>query len=143
MLDPNAQAGYERALEARGKPVIVVRESGVAPNVAIFQAQVLAIIADYKAQTPIGETKPEGGITMGARSVIVLAHYLREKKFPLPLQKNDKVILLDEEQTDPSQQAEAQPDGTTLYQIETLNVMSADPYTRAIAGAIELMAEGV
>jgi hypothetical protein len=143
MIDDNAAAGYERAIDRRGKPVIVVRESGVAPNVQVFKAAIRAIVTDYKPESPIGETKPEGAITEGARSVIVLAHHLREKKFPLPLQKNDKVILLDEEQTDPSQKAEAQPDGTALYQIETLNVMSADPYTRAIAGAIELMAEGV
>jgi hypothetical protein len=143
MIDDSAVAGYERGIERRGKPVLVVRESGIAPSVEVFKAQVKAIVTDYKPESPIGETKPEGGITMGARSVIVLAHHLREKKFPLPLQKNDKVILLDEEQTDPSQQAEAQQDGTTLYQIETLNVASTDPYTRAIAGAIELMAEGV
>ena len=54
--------------------------------------------------------------------VIVMAGDLASKRFPLPLKKNDKIILESGEE---------------------LNVIEVDANKRAVAGAIELKASGV
>jgi hypothetical protein len=105
--------------------VIVRRVNGDAPNTATFDARVLAIVMDYVAKQPVADVKPEGNITLGARNVILLEDDLRQKRFPLPVTKNDKVIVLGVEGED-----------------EELNIMEFDPNKRRIAGAIDIVAEG-
>ena len=117
----NALAGYERALAVRGEPVIVRRIGGQAPNTATFDANVSAIVMDYIAKTPVDDVRPEGGVTLGARNIIVLDRDLRNARFPLPITKNDKIVVRGEE----------------------LNIMSVDPSKRAVAGAWDIVAEGV
>jgi hypothetical protein len=80
---------------------------------------------DYVAKQPVADVKPEGDITLGARNVILLEDDLRQKRFPLPVTKNDKVIVLGAEGED-----------------EELNIMEFDPNKRRIAGAIDIVAEG-
>lgn len=125
-IDQNILAGYRRAIERRGQPVIVRRINGDAPNAASFDARVHAIVMDYVPKTPVADEKPEGGITLGGRNVIVLEGDLRDKRFPLPVIKNDKVILLGR-------------DGAG----EELNIIELDPNRRRIAGAVDIVAEGV
>jgi hypothetical protein len=125
MIDANALAGYRRAIARRGQPVIVRRVNGDAPNTATFDARVPAIVMDYVAKQPVAGVKPEGDITLGARNVILLEDDLRQKRFPLPVTKNDKVIVLGIEGED-----------------EELNIMELDPNKRRIAGAIDIVAEG-
>lgn len=127
MSDPSILAGYRRALLRRGQPVLVRRVSGDAPNVATFDAAVTAIVMSYTPQPDVMAIKPEGGITQGDRMVIVIADDLATVRFPLPVIKNDKIVLLD---------ASGNP-------VEVLNVTDPDPYKRALGGAIELKAEGV
>ena len=55
---------------------------------------------DYVAKQPVADVKPEGDITLGARNVILLEDDLRQKRFPLPVTKNDKVIVLGAEGED-------------------------------------------
>jgi hypothetical protein len=119
--DPDAVEAYREAIAERGQRVIVRRVTGQAPNVGIFDADVGAIVMDYIAKPPVSTESPEGAVTLGARNIIVLEADLKAKHFPLPLAKNDKVIV----------------DG------EELNVMSADPNKKRIAGAIDIVAEGV
>lgn len=127
MSDPGILAGYRRALARRGQPVLVRRVSGDAPNVATFDAPVSAIVMSYTPQPDVMNIKPEGGITQGNRTVILLVDDLAAVRFPLPVAKNDKIVLLDD----------------TGAQIEVLNVTDPDPYKRALGGAIELRAEGM
>ena len=133
-MNLNALAGYRRAIAARGIPVIVRRIAGDAPNTATFDAKVRAIVMDYQPKQPVGDVKPEGAITLGARNVIVIEADLRAKHFPLPVTKNDKVVL--------------NPDrcwlGTGAANgDQELNIMALDPHKRGIAGAIDIVAEGV
>jgi hypothetical protein len=135
MIDPNAVAGYRRALATRGRAVIVRRVSGDAPDItAVANARVHAIVMDYVAKTPVADVKPEGAITLGARNVIVLVADLRALNYPLPVAKNDKVVL----NADESLLGTGTQNGD-----EELNIMAVDPYKRGIAGAIEIVAEGV
>jgi hypothetical protein len=134
VTDPNAVAGYRRALARRGQQVIVRRISGDAPNAVTFDARVAAIVMDYQPKQPVSEIKPEGGITLGARNVIVLTADLVAARFPLPVTKNDKVV------TNPS--AALLGRGTAAGD-EELNIIAVDPYKRGIAGAIDIVAEGV
>jgi hypothetical protein len=82
---------------------------------------------DYQPQPDVMSVKPEGGITEGARLVIVLTDDLAARSFPLPVAKNDKIVLL----------------GAAGNPVESLNVTDPDPFKRALGGAIELKAEGV
>lgn len=121
IFSQQALAGYRRAIHARGEFVTVRRISGVAPNATVFNANVRAIVMDYKPQTPVMKVDPEGAVTLGARTIIVLDADLRDASYPLPISKNDKVVVRGEE----------------------LNIMSVDPNTRNVAGAVEIVAEGV
>jgi hypothetical protein len=131
--DPNALAGYRRALAKRGQSVIVRRISGVAPNAVKFDARVSAIVMDYLAKPPVEGMRPEGEITLGARNVIVLADDLAGANFPLPVAKNDKVVI------NPTEAALGE--GTAAGD-EELNILSVDPNKRGVAGAIDIVAMG-
>jgi hypothetical protein len=121
MTDANAVAAYRRALARRGEPVIVRRIDGTAPNTAVFDAAVTAIVMDYIPRTPVADFRPEGAVTLGARNIIVLTDDLDRARFPLPVAKNDKVVVRGEE----------------------LNIVSVDPSKRGIAGALDIVAMGV
>lgn len=123
MTDPGVVATYRRALARRGEPVTFRRVTGQAPNAVTFSATVQAMVADYVPQGDVMPIKREGGITQGARKIIVLAEDLALARFPVPLVKNDKVVVGDIP--------------------AALNVESVDGKKRALAGAVEVVATGV
>jgi hypothetical protein len=143
LINQTALSGYRRAMAVRGRWVILRRVSGDAPNLARFDALVEAIITGYQSKPDVMSVPREGGITEGARQVLVIEADLAAAHWPLPVGKNDKVVLLGPAATAPGQPQATLPDGTPVYEIESLNVISADPYTRAIAGAVEIAAEGI
>ena len=128
VVDPGAAAGYERAIARRGRSVTIQRVNGVAPRTAMVSATVTALVQDDSddvretSRTGYGSSEP-GSISQGQRMIIVLARDLVAQRFPLPLQKNDKVIL----------------SGST----EKLNVNDVDDEKRRFGGAIEIKASGV
>lgn len=131
----NAVAAYRRAIAARGDQRVIVRRiSGAAPNTARTDAKVGAIVMDYLPKTPVGGDAAAAAITLGARTVIVIAADLRAARFPLPLLKNDKIVLNPDA---------AQLGNGTAAGDEELNIMSVDANKRGVAGAIEIAAEGV
>jgi hypothetical protein len=125
MIDTNALEGYRRAIARRGESVTFQRITGQAPNVTVLPAgggaTVQAIVTHYQPTSPIGGFAGPDAITEGDRSIIVLSDDLTAAGFPLPLQKNDKVVV----------------------QGELMNIERVDPSTRGIAGAWELVALGV
>jgi hypothetical protein len=121
-VDPSMLGAYRRAMKRRGVAIVMRRVSGDAPNASTFDAPVIVILTAYQPEQDVMAVKPEGGISQGLRSVIVLQDDLQDQRFPLPVQKNDKVVL---------------DTG------EVLNVTEVDPYKRALASAIELKVEGV
>jgi hypothetical protein len=141
--DPNVVAGYRRAIARRGQWVILRRISGQAPHAAVFDAMVRAIVMDYRPQSEVMAVKREGGITQGGRNVIVMRDDLAEKRFPLPVKKNDKLILLERDRVNQEQTEIALPDGTLLYESDALNISDPDPNKRGLADAIDFIAGGV
>jgi hypothetical protein len=127
--DQAAIAAYRRAFAKRAMPVVIRRVIGNAPSTTTTDASVTAVVTDYRPQPGVMVIKPEGGITQGNRLVIVLTADLVAAGFPLPLAKNDKVVLVSQPQPLPTD--------------EVLNVVSVDPYKRAIAGAVEIEAAGI
>ena len=133
-VDPNVQAGYRRMLARRGQWVIVRRVTGDAPNVTTFNAMVLADVQDYVPKSAVSDIKPEGGITLGARNVILLACDLTSLSFQLPVTKNDKIVL---------NASSALLGSGVAGGDEELNIMIVDANKRLIAGAIDIVCEGV
>lgn len=128
MQDRNAAAAYRRALAKRGETVILQRISGQAPNVFTFSAEVTALVEnvmdDRSAVARTGyEMSEPGAITQSGRFFIVMADDLAKKRFPLPLQKNDRIVI--------------------KATSERLNIERVDAGKRRVAGAIELFASGV
>jgi hypothetical protein len=140
--DPAAVAAYRRALARRGRWVIIRRVSGQAPAATTTDAVVLAIVDDYVTEASVMPVKREGSITQGGRKVIVLADDLSAQRFPLPIVKNDKMILLDDQQSFQGQKPRVVPGGKTVWEADALNLENPDPSKRAVAGAIELLAVG-
>src|ERR1051326_1329354 len=99
MLNPNAQAAYQRARDRVGVPVTFQRVNGNAPNTNTVSANVVAVVRDYApdfrevARTGYGSSSP-GAITQGDREVIVLEQDLADQRFPLPVKKNDKIVVV-------------------------------------------------
>ena len=127
--NPSIVAAYERALLKTGVQIIVKRVTGFAPNpTATVSATVMASVKDYQpdttapAQEGYAATKV-GAITQGDRQVIVMATDLAAQRFPLPIKKNDRIILVDSG--------------------DELNVVAVDAGKRNNAGAIELKAASV
>lgn len=132
--NPAALGGYRRAIAAAGITVTFERWTGAAPNrQKVASAVVTAVVRDYQpdstaeARTGMASSK-QGAITEGDRFVIVLADDLAAQRFPLPVQKNDRIQL---------------PSYASGIEGDYLNVTQVDPFKRAIAGAIELKASGV
>jgi hypothetical protein len=138
MINPSAEAAMRRGIEKRGIKVTLQRLTGQATgtpgSVVSFSANVLAIVQDYVPDSSVVQrtgygASQVGAITQGDRQIIVMAEDLRKARFPLPVQKNDKVILLE--------------DGISTDDCEQLDVTRVDAHKRAVAGAIELTATGV
>jgi len=115
MIEPNAVEGYRRMLARIGRHVTFRRVTGQAPNTVTTDVKVRSVFRNYTPSTPLGGTARSYSITEGLREFIVLASDLRSGGFPLPLEKNDKLIVED----------------------ETFNIVEVDDGTRHIAGAIE------
>ena len=64
-----------------------------------------------------------GGISENDRQIILMTSDLQAARYPLPLRKNDKIIIVETG--------------------DELNIIEVDAYKREIAGAIELRAAGV
>jgi hypothetical protein len=127
--NPGIVAAYERALLKAGVQIVVKRITGFAPNpTATFSAWVVAIVRDYQtdttqpAQEGYAATKI-GAIGEGDRMIILMATDLETARFPLPLRKNDRIVIVDTG--------------------DELNIVDVDAYKRAAAGAIELKAASV
>jgi hypothetical protein len=116
-----AQAGYRRALVARGVPVKFRRVTGAAPNTQSFFADVAAIVLTETAAKAEGTFALAGEMAENDRLLIVVADDLAHKRFPLPLVEGDQVLLLG----------------------EWTNLVKVDPLSRAFAGAIVAIAKGI
>jgi hypothetical protein len=127
MIDPGAQAFTRLGIQIAGIAVRFERIVGFAPNAATTSASVIAIVRKYALDTvTISETgyassKP-GAIRQGDREVLVMAADLEAAGFPLPVKKNDRVVI------------EATGD--------TFSIITVDAYHRAMAGCIEIEAAG-
>jgi hypothetical protein len=127
-IDNNMQAAHRRAINKYGQQITMQRLTGEAPNVTAQSAVVTAIVKSMPPDTsaPAQEgygSSSLGGITQTDRMVIVMATDLAAAGFPVPVQKNDKIIL-----------------STTG---EKLDVTRVDGEKRSQAGAIEIFAAGV
>lgn len=128
-IDPAINAAYLKAFARLGVSVSVTfkRVTGSAPGtVTTVTATVNAVVRGYNPDTtsPAREgyaTTKVGSITEGARSLIVMATDLQSAGFPLPVKKNDKIIMDTGDQ---------------------LTITDVDSWVRAAAGAIELKASG-
>jgi len=128
VINPAAESVTRRGIAAKGIEVVFSRLSGMAPNVVSFSAQVKAIVQNYVPDSIVtretGYSASQiGAITQGDRQVIVMAKDLRDRRFPLPPQKHDKILILETG--------------------ELLDVTRVDVGKRALAGAIELFGTGV
>jgi hypothetical protein len=125
---PSAVAAYRRAIAARGEDIVVERISGQSPNTVSFTASVQGIVMDATPDTlaprrtgiPSGDP---GGMMQTDRMVILIASDLAEKRFPLPLRKNDRITL-----------------SSTG---EKTNITAVDAGKRRLAGAIEAKVAGI
>jgi hypothetical protein len=127
-INLNMQAAHARAIGQFGQAITVQRLTGEAPNVTALSAVVTAIVKNMPPETAAPtqagySSSALGGITQTDRMVIVMASDLAAAGFPVPVQKNDKIIL-----------------STTG---EKLDVSRVDGEKRSQAGAIELYAAGV
>lgn len=130
-IEQNAVAGYRRMLDRIGQRILFRRVNGQAPNTTTQDAVVNAVFRAYQPTTPIGGGAKTAEISEGLREFIVMKEDLAEAGFPLPLQKNDRIIL------------SASDDGPFIPGTELFNIIEVDPGTRIIAGAIVGKAEGV
>jgi hypothetical protein len=121
------QMATRRAIQRAGELVTFQRLTGTAPNVTTISVSVYANVQGLHSETtePSQEGLPstkEGAITQTARKLIVIGSDLSAGGFPLPVKKNDKIILAD---------------GTKC------NVLDVDAHKRSIADAIEINAAEV
>lgn len=128
--DPAVVAAYGRAFARLGTTVqaTFTRTTGQAPAVTTVSATVSVVARNYIADTTASaregySVSNVGSISQGDRFFIVQSGDLAAKDFPLPLQKNDTIILIDTG--------------------EQMNIISADPFKRNAGGAIEVRASGV
>ena len=127
MVDYCMQAAYRRAVQRTGELVTVQRISGTAPRTVSFSVQVWANVQTYAPDSvepsEAGYSSTQlGGITQNDRKVIIVAQDLSDAQFPLPVLKNDKILLTNGDK---------------------LNVTGVDEHKRRLAGAIELTAAGI
>lgn len=129
-IDQVWQGQHRSMIHKVGVAVTFRRITGAAPNTTIVPiggAVVTAIVREYR---PDRAAASEGGygagqiaaVGLGDRQVIVMADELTAAGFPLPLQKDDQIIV-----TSTS---------------ELLVVREPDSAKRAVAGCIEMYAVG-
>ncbi len=116
-----------RAMMKRGESIVISRYPFTTPTTAI-SASINAIIRNYAPDSGAASRQGYGsgdlgGVTQGDRSIIVMVADLQAQAWPLPVQKDDKILILSNN--------------------ELCNVTRVDASKRAIAGAIELEAAGV
>jgi alkylhydroperoxidase/carboxymuconolactone decarboxylase family protein YurZ len=128
MVDRAMEAAYRRGLARKGELVTVKRLSGTAPRTVFFSAEnILAAVENYTPDTAqpsesgYGASQP-GGLPETDRRLIFMASDLAKARFPLPLQKHDKIVLANG---------------------ELLDVTGVDDHQRQLAGAIVVTAAGV
>lgn len=121
MSDPVIVAAYRANMGYRGQPVTFRRVTGEAPIISTFDAIVTAIVKSYVPTSATGAFAHDADVSRGNRMVIVLSDDLADKRFPLPVVKNDKIFVGDNEFT----------------------VISVDANKRYPAGALEIEALGV
>ena len=117
MADGTARESYRRAIARTGQTVTFRRVTGQAPSATVTDISVAAIFRHYQPAAALGSK--EGAITMGLREFIVVSDDLAAAGFPLPLQKNDRIIFCG----------------------QLFNITEVDPNTRVFAGAIAGKAE--
>ncbi len=128
IINPGMEAAHRRTIDQWGQPITVQRLSGAAPNVTTQSATVTAVVRLMKpdnvepSQQGYGASGL-GGVTQTDRFIILMASDLAVAGFPVPVKKNDKIVL-----------------STTG---EKLNVTMVDGEKRSQAGAVELYAGGV
>lgn len=127
MIDYAQQAAHRRWIQRTGELVTIRRISGTAPRTVSFSVEVYANIQTYapdSVQPSEAGYSPSqlGGITQNDRKLIIVAQDLANARFPLPVQKNDKIVLANG---------------------DVLNVTGVDEHKRQLAGAIELTAAGI
>ena len=93
MIDANAVAGYRRALARRGQPVIVRRVNGDAPNTATFDARCWRSSWIMWPSSQSRTSSPRA-TSRSAPAMSSCWTTISPKRFPLPVTKNDKVIVL-------------------------------------------------
>ncbi len=126
-VDPSAQAFTRQGIMLVGVQVTFERVTGFAPNAMTISATVTAKVMKYAldtvsvAETGYSASKP-GSIRQGDREVLVMAADLAAQNFPLPIRKNDRVVVVETG--------------------DTLNVIAVDANKRAMAGCIELDVAG-
>lgn len=124
-------AAYITALAIAGQPVTFQRLVGQAPNVTLSPANGATVTAVVKQYTPdttqnsaTGYSASQiGSVTVGDRTILVLASALADAGFPLPVKKGDQAVIVSTG--------------------ETLSVVAVDAAKRFAAGCIELRAMGV
>jgi hypothetical protein len=112
-------------LQRTGQTVTFRRVTGQAPNTESTDATVTALFRTYKPSTPVGPAMHAAEISEGLREFIVLECDLIDANFPVPLAKNDRILL-------------GFPDSGELF-----NIVEVDYGSRIFAGAIEGKAIGV
>lgn len=126
MIDPSAQAFTANGIRIRGVEVTVQRISGTAPRTAIFSATIMGSVEVVQPDRAASERSGYGAGNTGAltqddRQVVLMVSDLIEKRFPLPLRKNDRMLIGD----------------------DIFTIARVDPYKRAMAGALEATITGV
>lgn len=126
-VDRSAQAFHRAAIHRVGSPVQFQRLSGAGVNVVTRSVDAIAALRDAlpnttaPAETGYGASSPDA-ISQSDRTLVVMDDELREKGFPMPLAKDDKVLLADT------------GDLTTITRV--------DAAKRRLAGAIEVTITG-
>jgi hypothetical protein len=128
ITDPSAVAFMRQAIDAVGVPIVLQRVFGYAPNATTFSVNLTARVAKVTADSGAvsregGSASAPGAVTQNDRTVRIMADDLAASRFPLPVVKGDKVIL---------------PPGGDAF-----DVSEVDPFTFAMAAAIELTVTGV
>lgn len=123
MANATAVAAYVHARQVCGQDVTFKRVTGNAPSASTATATVRAVVKDYVPSTPrdLGSFAREGGVSQHMRTIIVLESALNTAGFPIPVKKNDRVIVKG----------------------ETWNVVEADLNSRDYGGAYVLKAENI
>ncbi len=126
--DAKMVASHRRAIQRRGHNVKfrrVVTGTPAQVTDAVVKAIVMKATPDPTASLRQGRSDREvGGLRQFDRQIVVMAEDLQQKGFPLPLKLGDAVFL--------------DPDADK----GKLEVSQVDNETRALAGAIELLAAG-